>query len=97
MQIELSTLISIVSVAAAVIFGYIAIRRNNTKDLEDDIEGRATQITRIITKLDNITETLNDIKRDNRDLRSDMSKLSDRVLILEQKILEKEDKHKEPA
>jgi len=84
-QIELSTLISIISVSAAVVFGYIAMKRNNTKDLEADVEERVTQLTRVITKLDNITDSLNEIKRDNRDLRTDLNKLSERVVVLEQK------------
>ncbi len=84
-QIELSTLISIISVSAAVIFGYIAMKRNDTKDIEADVEERVTQLTRVITKLDSITEALNEIKRDNRDLRTDLNKLSERVVVLEQK------------
>ena len=67
-MMELSTLISIISVSAAVIFGYIAMRRNNTKDLEADVEERVAQHTRVITKLDTINDSLNDIKRDNKDL-----------------------------
>lgn len=87
MQIELSTLISIISVSAAVVFGYIAMKRNDTKDIEDDVEGRVTQITRVITKLDSISESLNEIRRDNKDLRTDLNKLSERVVILEQRNL----------
>ena len=84
MKIELSTLISVISVCAAVIFGYIAMVRNNTKDIEENVEERATQLTRVLTKLDNITESLNEIKRDNRDMRADINSLKERVLILEQ-------------
>lgn len=84
MQIELSTLISVVSVGAAVVFGYIAMKRNNTKDIEETVEERATLLTRVMTKLDTITDSLNEIKRDNKDIRADINSLKERVLILEQ-------------
>lgn len=85
MQIELSLIISIVSVCAAVVFGYIAMKRNNTKDIEESVEERATLISRLMTKLDGMSETLQEIKRDNKDLRQDINSLKERVLILEQK------------
>lgn len=86
MQIELSLIISIVSVSAAVIFGYLALKRNNTKDTEEAVEERATINARVLTKLDNISDTVNEIKRDNKDLREDLSKIKERVVVLEQKV-----------
>ena len=81
MQIELSTLISIVSVCAALVFGYIAMKRNNTSDIEEN----ASMNARVLTKLDMISDDLKDMKRDSQDLRQEFTHLSERVLILEQK------------
>ena len=82
MNIELSLLISIISVCAAVFFGYQAFARNNTADTED----RASMNARVLTKLDMISDDIKDMKRDNQDLRHEVMGIKERVLVLEQHI-----------
>ena len=79
MAIDLSLIISIVSVCAAVFFGYQAFARNNSQDIEEN----ATMNARLMTKLDSISEDLKDMKRDSKDIRSEMNRLNERVVILE--------------
>lgn len=82
MQIEFSLLLTIVSVCAAIVFGYIAMRRNSTSDTEE----RASMNARVLTKLDMISDDLKDMKRDNQDLRQEVNHLNERVIVLEQQI-----------
>lgn len=82
MEIDMNTLISVISVCAAVFFGYNAFMRNNDSDTED----RASMNARVLTKLDMISDVLNEMKRDSQDLRNNVNHLNERVLILEQAI-----------
>jgi len=82
-MISVQTLLTIISVLAALVFGYIAMQRGNKHDIQSTTEERASMTATIMTRLDNIFETLNDIKRDNKDLRDDMQDLKERVAILE--------------
>lgn len=80
MTIDLSMAISIVSVLAAVFFGYQAFARNNTSDVEE----KASMNARVLTKLDSISDDIKDMKRDNQDLRKEVSHINNRVIVLEQ-------------
>ena len=80
MTVDLSMVISIVSVLAAVFFGYQAFARNNTSDVEE----KASMNARVLTKLDSISDDIKDMKRDNQDLRKEVRQIDNRVIILEQ-------------
>lgn len=80
MTIELTVLISIVSVSAALYFGLKSSRRNDTKDIED----RAANNAKINTKLDNISNTVNDIKYDISATRKQVEEIDKRLVIAEQ-------------
>lgn len=84
-QIDVASLISFISVCGAIVFGYLAVRRNNLRDTEESVEERATMNATILTRLDNISDSLNEIKKDNKDLRNELGELKDRVLVLENK------------
>ena len=82
-MISVQTLLTIISVCAAVIFGYIAMQRGHKQDIESTTEERASINATILTKLDNISEDIADIKRDSRDTRTELQQLKERVAILE--------------
>lgn len=83
-MIPIQTLLTILSVCAAIIFGYIAMQRGNRHDIEASTEERASMNAMVMTKLDNISENIADIKRDNKDLRQELQNLRDRIVVLEQ-------------
>lgn len=80
MTIEITILISVVSVAFAIYFGLKSSRRNDTKDIEE----RATNNATINVKLDNISNTVNDIKYDISETRKKVAEIDKRVVIVEQ-------------
>ena len=81
MTIEISLLLSGVSVAFAIFFGICSKQRNEKKDTQEDAEQRATTDTMVMMKLENIADDLKDIKRESRE-----NSLRDRVVIVEQSL-----------
>lgn len=77
--------ISVISIAFAIFFGIATYRRNNRKDIQDDTTERATMNAMVMTKLENISDDIKEIRRDNKELKSEVQDLRDRILILEQK------------
>lgn len=69
-MIELSLLLSGISVAFAIFFGISNKKRNDKKDAEQETEERATANTLMMTKLENIANDVKDIKRDYNGSRS---------------------------
>ncbi len=86
MTIELSLLLSGVSIAFAIFFGVSTKHRNDKKDTQQDAEERATANTLMMTKLENIADDIRDIKRDYKETRAEVQELHDRVLIVEQSL-----------
>ncbi len=82
MTIELSLLLSGISVAFAIFFGISNKKRNDKKETEE----RATANTLMMTKLENIADDVKDIKRDYKETRAEVQNLHDRVLIVEQSL-----------
>lgn len=80
MTIEVSLLVGIVSVAFAVYFGLKSNRRNDVKDIED----RAANNAKVNMKLDNISQTVNDIKYDISATKKEVRDLTERVVTVEQ-------------
>lgn len=86
MTIEVSLLISGVSVAFAIFFGICSKQRNDKKDTQEETERRAENDTMVVVKLENIADDIKDIKRESRDNREEMKQLRERVVIVEQSL-----------
>ena len=86
LTIEISLLLSGVSVAFAIFFGICSKQRNEKKDTQEDAEQRATTDTKVMVKLENIADDLKDIKRESRENREEMKTLRERVVIVEQSL-----------
>ena len=80
MQVEVTVLISFVSLCVAGIVGVTNIRRNKATDDRRE----ASETTTLIVKLENINEGVNEIKSDMRNLRNDVQDLRDRLIMVEQ-------------
>lgn len=86
MTIELSLLLTGISVAFAVFFGLSTKSRNDRKDIKDDTEEKAATHTLLMTKLENIADDVKDIKRDYRETNADVQNLRERVVAVEQSL-----------
>lgn len=86
MTIELSLLLTGISVAFAVFFGISSKQRNDRKDTEEATEQRAANNTMVMVKLENIADDLKDIKRENKENREDLKLLHERVVVVEQSL-----------
>ena len=82
MSIEITVLISAVSVAFAVFFGLKNSRRADTKDIEERVKGD----TRINMKLDEIASDVKDVKAELTSMRQDIKTLNDRMIKAEESI-----------
>jgi len=80
MTIEVTILISVVSVAFAIFFGLKSNHRNDVKDIEE----RATKNAEINYKLDSISNNVNDIKYDISATRKKVDDIDRRLIIVEQ-------------
>lgn len=83
-MVEITILISVVSVFVAVASFVTSFLRNTKKDSAEEVEERASMNARLLTKLDVISDDLREIKKDNQSLRTDINSLSTRVTVLEQ-------------
>lgn len=79
MTIELSLLLSGVSVAFAIYFGIASKHRNEKKDTQDETAAS----TAVMIKLESIADDLKEIKAENRNFREDISLLRERVAKVE--------------
>lgn len=86
MTVELSLLLSGISVAFAIFFGISSKNRNDRKDTEQETEDRAATHTLLMTKLENIADDVKDIKRDYRETREEVQNLRDRLIAVEQSL-----------
>lgn len=80
MSIELSILISIISVSAAIYFGLANKRRNDTGDISREISEHTT----VCIKLETISENIKDVKSNVSEMKADISKLTERLIRLEE-------------
>lgn len=81
MVIEVSLVISLISVSFAVLAGILAIRRNNRMDDQK----YQSEITTVIVKLENIADDTREIKEQIRGLDEKVQNLDRRVTIVEAK------------
>lgn len=80
MTIEVTVLISAVSVAFAIFFGLKSNRRNDVKEIEE----KATRDATIIVKLDSISVDVKGIKDDMSNINKKVDEIDKRVVIVEQ-------------
>ncbi len=79
-MVEISNLISALSLVVALIVAFVNVRRGNTADDKQE----ASEMTTLIVKLENISNGVNEIKSDMRNMRNDIQDLRDRLIIVEQ-------------
>lgn len=90
MTIEISILLTGVSVAAALYFGLTTKRRNEKNDAKQDTEKAVNETrqetennTLVMMKLEMISDDLKEIKTENRNFREDISLLRERMAKVE--------------
>lgn len=79
MSIEVTLLISVISVSCAVYFGL----KNNKRADDKEIEQRATERAETNYKLDEIGRNVNDIKYDISETRKEVRELAERMASVE--------------
>lgn len=80
MTLELSILISVISVSFALYSGISNLKRNNRKDTAED----AAQLTTVIVKLENIGDGVSEIKADMKNVKGEVQELRERLVAVEQ-------------
>lgn len=90
MTIEISILLTGISVATALYFGLATKRRNEKIDAKQDTEKKVNETkqetennTLVMMKLEMISDDLKEIKNENRNFREDISALRERVAKVE--------------
>ena len=79
MKIELTILISALSLIVAIIVAITNIRNQNYRADRES----TSQITTLIVKLENIADGINEIKSDMRNVKNDVQDLRERLAIVE--------------
>lgn len=80
MTVELALIVSIVSVAFSIFFGLKNNKRTDTKDIEE----RVKENTRINLKLDDIANTIREVKSEISSLKEEMQNHNDRIIKVEE-------------
>jgi len=80
MTVELSILISVISVSFALYSGLSNMKRNSKKDTAEE----TAQLTTVIVKLENIGDGVSEIKADLKNVKGDMQELRERLVVVEQ-------------
>ena len=80
MQIELSVLISIISVVFAVTIGVINVRRNKTKDDKSEAQQTAT----LNVRLENIEDGITEIKSNIKNIIAETKENRERIIKVEE-------------
>lgn len=87
MTIELTILISVVSVSAAIFFGIKSSNRAERQDVEQQKKEAATEAannTAVLVKLETIGVGVTEIKNEIKSMKSDVKELSERLVVVEQ-------------
>ena len=80
MTIEISILISILSISFAIFFGLKNSKRNYTLDTKSD----ASQLTTVIVKLENISIGITEIKSELFNVKNDIKEDRERIIRVEE-------------
>lgn len=78
-SVEVATVISIISVAFAIYFGFKSTKRDDSKDIRD----RATADAIVNVKLDNISSAVNDIKYDISDTKKQVAEIDKKLVAVD--------------
>lgn len=81
MKVEVTILVSIISVCFAIYFGL----RNNKRSDVKEIEQRVKERTETNMKLDQISRNVSDIKESISDTNKDLQELKEKIALVEQK------------
>lgn len=79
LSIELTILLSGISVAAALYFGI----SNKTRNTKTDVKKESADMATVIVKLENIGNGVNEIKADMRNVREDVAENRERIVRVE--------------
>lgn len=82
MKVELTILISALSLIVAIVVAIVNIR---DKNFRADRES-TSQITTLIVKLENISDGINEIKAEMRNIKSDVQELRERLALVERDV-----------
>jgi len=82
MTIEVALLISIVSVAAAILFGMTSLRRNQ----RTDDKAEQDSMTRVIVKLENISADTSEIKNDIKSVKAEVRHNSEQIIRVDESL-----------
>ena len=82
MTIEVALLISIISVAAAIIFGMASLRRNQRTDDKTEQDS----MTRVIVKLENISADTSEIKNDIKSVKAEVRHNSEQIIRVDESL-----------
>jgi outer membrane murein-binding lipoprotein Lpp len=80
MTIEITVLVSALSVAIALYFGLSTKRRNDRTDAQKE----GADMTTVVVKLETISSGVNEIKSDLRNVRDDVNATRERLIVCEQ-------------
>lgn len=80
MTLELSIVISVLSVSFALYSGISNLKRNDKKDTAEE----TAQLTTVIVKLENIGDGVSEIKSDMKNVKGEVQELRERLVVVEQ-------------
>lgn len=87
MTIEVTILISVVSVSAAIFFGLKSAHRADKQDIEQqkkEAAAEAANNTAVLVKLETIGVGVTEIKSEIQSMKTDVRELSERLVVVEQ-------------
>lgn len=79
-MIDISILISGVSLLVAIIVAYFNIKSKESHNYREEV----SQVTSIVVRLENISEGINEIKSEVKNMKTDVQNLRDRLIKVEQ-------------
>ena len=82
MHIDISLLISIISISFAILTGIVSMKRNNN----NDVKKQTAEMTSLIVELKYIGTGVDEIKREITSIKTETRELQDRMIINEQAI-----------
>lgn len=82
MTVELSIIISIVSVGFAILSGVMSMKRNKTADDKKE----ATEMTTVIVELKQISKDTNEIKNDVKSVKDDVKHNTEKIIRLDESL-----------
>ncbi len=82
MTLDLSILLTVISVSFAVLLGVLGLRRNNKQDDQKE----ATLLAVMNATLDRVAKDVTDIKTEVRDVRCEVKAHSERIIKVEEQV-----------